>query len=767
MTTPETDPGAARGSGLTADELAALKPHVINLRRGLLSEGPGALDGEYSSTADDVRAIFTTHLPAFLAERKGPVPLLVNAHGGLVTEASGLRAAAARIPWWTANGIYPVFFVWETGLVSSLADVLAGWLGGSRGPGDIKDRIVELAARFGQGERVWGQMKEYARAASADGGGASFFADQLGTFMTDNPGALTVHAVGHSAGSIFHSHFIPVALKAGVRKVETVSLLAPAVRTDLFKATLLREVDAGIGKLSMFTMTDELERADNCVRVYGKSLLYLVRAAFEPGVGDPILGLQDSVRADAELREWFAEPGSESSAEVVWAHADQGPFSSTDASSHGAFDDDPATMESVMRRVLGRKDIQPMPVTRGAEALWPAQPRTASLDTWPGNATKKALCVGINAYERPDDRLNGCVADAGTWGTELEKLGFAVHSLTDAEATREGILLKILELVSTSTAGDTLVVQYAGHGTTAPDLDGDEAATGQGRNQEDEALCPVDFRSGELIIDDDLGRIWDVLPEDVSLTLFFDSCHSGTARREIVSPAELEALTTAKSLPRRVVLGDEDRERFRARRGHGRAASAEMGSPTTEMGSRVAEMGSPTTEMGVLGAEIGASVTLTTAGASPSSSVDRYRAAREVQFAACAPDELAYETAGHGDFTSKAAPLLAEAAGAVTNAEFLARVVDGFDKRQHPGIYASDEWHSRTFLGAIAGAQAPTSAVQAPTSAAQAPTSAGMRADDAELAALDLALTGEAAAAGHRSARVAALLRAIADVIEG
>jgi hypothetical protein len=41
-----------------------------------------------------------------------------------------------------------------------------------------------------------------------------------------------------------------------------------------------------------------------------------------------------------------------------------------------------------------------------------------------------------------------------------------------------------------------------------------------------------------------------------------------------------------------------------------------------------------------------------------------------------------------------------------------------------------------------------------------------MRADDAELAALDAALTAEAAAAGHRSAKVAALLRAIADVLE-
>jgi hypothetical protein len=209
MTIPAT-PSAPRGSGLSDEELAALKPHVINLRRGQLADGPAG-EGEYFSTAADVEAIFATHLPAFLAGRSGPVPLMVNAHGGLVTEAAGLRAAASRIPWWKENGVYPIYFVWETGLVTSLADALAGWLGGSRGPGDFKDRIVELAARFGQGERVWGEMKEYAEAASA-GGGASVFADALGSFMNEHRGALTVHAVGHSAGSIFHSYFIPAAV---------------------------------------------------------------------------------------------------------------------------------------------------------------------------------------------------------------------------------------------------------------------------------------------------------------------------------------------------------------------------------------------------------------------------------------------------------------------------------------------------------------------------------------------------------------------------
>jgi hypothetical protein len=746
MTIPAPE-SASRGSGLSAEELAALKPHVINLRRGLLADGPAG-EGEYWTTPADVEAIFAAHLPAFLEGRDRPVPLMVNAHGGLVTEASGLGAAAARIAWWKENGVYPIFFVWETGLVTSLADALAGWLSGSRGPGDFKDRIVELAARFGQGERVWGEMKEYAEAASGDGGGASVFADALGSFMNEHRDALTVHAVGHSAGSIFHSHFIPAAVRAGVDRFETVSFLAPAVRTDVFKEMLQGEVDQSIGRLAMFTMTDDRERADNCVRVYGKSLLYLVRAAFEPRIGDPILGLQDSVRNDPDLRDWFGEPDSGASAEVVWSVEDRGPFSSSEATSHGGFDDDPATMESVMRRICGRKDVTPYPLPRGAEPLWPTQPRDVPTPTWPPVATQKALCIGINAYPSGADQLSGCVADAGAWATELEKAGFAVHLLADAAATRSEILLRMLELVSTSSPGDTLVVQYAGHGTTAPDLDGDEAASGQGGNMEDEALCPVDFRTGELIIDDDLGLIWDELPAGVALTLFFDSCHSGDGQREILSQAELEAAATARRLPRRVVLSEADRRAFRLRRGY----PAEVTPSAREVTPSAAEV-------------------------TPAGAAQRAKAAREVLFSACQPTELAYETAGHGDFTSKAAPLLAAAVGKVTNEEFLARVVDGFGARQHPKLNGQDSRLGLTFLGAEPAAAPPTPASAAHDGGGAAPASSvasgaaalatvGKRADDAEVAALESTLAAAAGAADHRAARVARLLRAIADVIE-
>ena len=96
-----------------------------------------------------------------------------------------------------------------------------------------------------------------------------------------------------------------------------------------------------------------------------------------------------------------------------------------------------------------------------------------------------------------------------------------------------------------------LALQYAGHGTTVPDLDGDEAVEDSRTGSlVDEAICPVDFAAGNLIVDDDLGEIWDLLPSGVSLTMFFDSCHSGGSQRELrpVPAPEPDALHQARAI---------------------------------------------------------------------------------------------------------------------------------------------------------------------------------------------------------------------------
>ena len=105
------------------------------------------------------------------------------------------------------------------------------------------------------------------------------------------------------------------------------------------------------------------------------------------------------------------------------------------------------------------------------------------------------------------------------WATLLANLGFTVTTLSDGAATRDAILGNLRDLIATSKAGDVLAFQYSGHGTQVPDDDGDEEGgdqDGGANGTTDEAICPVDFGSGRLIVDDELRAELANLPEGVS-----------------------------------------------------------------------------------------------------------------------------------------------------------------------------------------------------------------------------------------------------------
>ncbi|MCA9218609.1 MAG: hypothetical protein KDB27_36320, partial [Planctomycetales bacterium] len=118
-----------------AAELHELQKHVVNLNGGRFST-----DGSFTSSLASTRAIFRDHIPRWAsgASPDGPVRVVLYAHGGLTNEAWGLHTAAKQLEWWKANGVYPVFFVWETGLWETLAQMFGDaaenlGLGGTRG----------------------------------------------------------------------------------------------------------------------------------------------------------------------------------------------------------------------------------------------------------------------------------------------------------------------------------------------------------------------------------------------------------------------------------------------------------------------------------------------------------------------------------------------------------------------------------------------------------------------------------------------------------
>ena len=75
----------ARQTGsFSPDDVESLRPYVVNLSRGEFST-----DGDMQTSKADVDAIFDRHLPAFVQESTQPVPVVIWAHGGIVSERAG------------------------------------------------------------------------------------------------------------------------------------------------------------------------------------------------------------------------------------------------------------------------------------------------------------------------------------------------------------------------------------------------------------------------------------------------------------------------------------------------------------------------------------------------------------------------------------------------------------------------------------------------------------------------------------------------------
>ena len=694
------------GRGLRAPEgeaplgpagLDALRPYVVNLRQGRFST-----DGLITTQESDVDMILFEHAAKAAQEavtNGRPFKLLLYAHGGLVKESAGLATAQLQVGWWRDNGVYPIHFVWETGFFETIRDILTrsrDAAGGTRGviSDFITDPLIELGARALQAPRIWGSMKSSAMIACQPGGAAHFFVARLLKFCKQfndsyqaQNGRIELHAAGHSAGSIFISHLLEVAAATnGLPGFSTVQFMAPAIRADTFKRLVEPLLGNVVDSLTVYTMRRDFERADDCAKIYRKSLLYLVSAACEPLVGEPILGLEDSLRGDAGLRTLFGlGTHSAGKAAVVWSRSDvaQG-RSASHAVHHGDFDNDAMTMESLCRRVLDIDDATPLarrfPAggARGATDLWedgvdwppgfpgaggvpglashanrqlfssPSAPASLQMPARDGglqsHGRKLALCVGIDSY--PTAPLSGCVNDARLWQSTLEKLGFEVKLLINEDAGRDGLVAAIKQHLGQARAGDDIVLQFAGHGTQAPDQDGDEAL-GDTPGL-DEALCPHDFDSGPLLLDDELGAMINQVSNGVRLTLFMDCCHSGNNSR---------AAPTAGARPRSVKLTPEQKKAFvgwRARQS-GRRDNPVKRSASDPM---------------------------------------------EVNFGACQSRELAWESNGHGEFTLHATALLQAGGSLMTPDAFYRRVVDAFGtaRKQTPTMQAPpDRLRQRLF----------------------------------------------------------------------
>jgi hypothetical protein len=164
-------------------------------------------------------------------------------------------------------------------------------------------------------------------------------------------------------------------------------------------------------------------------------------------------------------------------------------------------------------------------------------------------ARSVALLIGVGDYGHPSLNLEGPVHDVAALRDVLvRRWGFDaadVHTLVDAQATRQGILAALRALPGRTAPGDEVLIYFSGHGTSALD-GGMEVPLPHGSG----AFVPhgVDLSSPEALARGFIVGRTDLQPLLRALDqtgrrvwVISDSCYSGQQVRSL-APADDEAL---------------------------------------------------------------------------------------------------------------------------------------------------------------------------------------------------------------------------------
>lgn len=330
-----------------------ISPFVIDMENnGRLSN-----TGDFRTNDGDIDALVTLQLThartAWGLGADEAVDIAIYAHGGLTAESDAAQTAAKWIPALYEQKIFPIFLMWETDLMSTLKNRLEDTLKGEpRMAGGLIDtaktwwneRLEKLLAP--PGTVIWGEMKQNGEAVmqAPDSGGLKLYEACMKSPHFADPAKVRLHLIGHSAGSIVHSYIVKALCQRGW-SFESVNFMAPAVRMDVFLDCVVPNLKNGrVKNLNQFHLADDVEQKDpTCKAIlgYSRSLLYLVSKSFESGIETQILGME----------KYFSELARLGLASV---HAWAAPCAQSRSMTHGGFDDDEATMASVIALIKGQ-----------------------------------------------------------------------------------------------------------------------------------------------------------------------------------------------------------------------------------------------------------------------------------------------------------------------------------------------------------------------------------------------------------------------------
>jgi hypothetical protein len=129
--------------------------------------------------------------------------------------------------------------------------------------------------------------------------------------------------------------------------------MAPAATVELYRELyqpLLKPGPFGIDRMYIYYLTDELEQKDS-VGPYRKSLLYFVSRSFEEKIPAKILGMEKYLKEGVKPKP--------ASLKLVASKGSTKPSPKTASETHGGFDNDFHTMNTILEDILGRTPEYP------------------------------------------------------------------------------------------------------------------------------------------------------------------------------------------------------------------------------------------------------------------------------------------------------------------------------------------------------------------------------------------------------------------------
>jgi hypothetical protein len=289
---------------------------------------------------------------------KGYDHLVIYGHGGL----NSLAAEAYRIATWKRNDIfgrnkiYNFHLMWGSGLLDEVFGHLSATPVAGRAGAGVFDWMFEAGAGKDVGAYAWRNMKQDAYVAFAgqsdyDGGFQGLLPLLKG--LDKAPRRPKIHLVGHSAGAIVLGYLLSALKRFELSNLElkSIHLMAPACTVDFFKQHYEPYLKGAGGlklldKIYLYNLAAKLELDDTVspgvlpVPCYSHSLLYLVSRAYEDSPNTSLAGMQVFVQ------DMPTDP------KIVIDYSGGG-GNKTTSKTHGGFDNDPATLTTIMSRILG------------------------------------------------------------------------------------------------------------------------------------------------------------------------------------------------------------------------------------------------------------------------------------------------------------------------------------------------------------------------------------------------------------------------------